>query len=234
MSKINLRNKYQNFGPQLKKMRTEKGYTVRQAALQAGISSSYWSQVENAKREIPTPKTLEKIAKGIRTNKHIIFKMAGIINKQQDSAYNPSNLNLDGFTTYDNNVRYAPIYGTIKAGPGGFAYEDHEGTMIVGGKHALTNHKLIWLRVSGDSMTGDGIHSDDLALIDTEAECECTGEILAVVYDSVFGTLKHVTKSAGTIVLSASNPIYKPIVLSGHDLDTFKIVGKAISIQRDI
>ncbi|KWT46803.1 XRE family transcriptional regulator [Levilactobacillus brevis] len=68
------------FGSQLKKLRNEKGFTIRQAALQANLSNSFWSQVENGKRNIPKPITLEKMAKGLRVSKEQIFVMAGINN----------------------------------------------------------------------------------------------------------------------------------------------------------
>lgn len=45
----NLRNEVLNFGPKIKEIRNKKRFTVRQAALQAGISPSFWSQVENKK-----------------------------------------------------------------------------------------------------------------------------------------------------------------------------------------
>ena len=73
-------NSNTEFGRKLKELRNEKGFTVRQLALQAGISNSYLSQVENGKRSIPKPATLEKIAKGMRVPKEDIFLMAGISN----------------------------------------------------------------------------------------------------------------------------------------------------------
>lgn len=74
----NLRNETLNFGPKIKAIRKEKNFTVRQAALQAGISNSFWSQVENKHREIPKPNTLEKMAKGLRISKEEIYELAGI------------------------------------------------------------------------------------------------------------------------------------------------------------
>lgn len=78
----NLRNEVLNFGPKIKEIRNKKRFTVRQAALQAGISPSFWSQVENKKREIPKPKTLQKMATGLRITDDEIFKLAGITKNQ--------------------------------------------------------------------------------------------------------------------------------------------------------
>lgn len=82
----NLRNEVLNFGPKLKELRNEKRFTIRQAALQAGISSSFWSQVENKKREIPKPNTLKKMAKGLRVSEQEILELAGIINGNEQNG----------------------------------------------------------------------------------------------------------------------------------------------------
>jgi len=83
----NLRNEVLNFGPKIKEIRNTKRFTIRQAALQAGISSSFWSQVENKKREIPKTNTLKKMATGLRISDEEIFKLAGISSdSNQDSG----------------------------------------------------------------------------------------------------------------------------------------------------
>lgn len=79
----------EQFGANIKAIRERKDYTVRQVALWSGISSSYLSQVENAKREIPSPKTLRKIANGLRITENEIFELAGlVIDTPANSAQN--------------------------------------------------------------------------------------------------------------------------------------------------
>ncbi|VDG18734.1 XRE family transcriptional regulator [Lactobacillus brevis KB290] [Lactiplantibacillus mudanjiangensis] len=81
-----MNDKISKFGIEIRKIRENKHFSVRQSALQGGISSSYWSQVENGKRNIPKPATLEKIARGLSTDKDVIFKLAGLtINSKNDS-----------------------------------------------------------------------------------------------------------------------------------------------------
>ncbi|WP_337090212.1 helix-turn-helix transcriptional regulator [Leuconostoc pseudomesenteroides] len=78
----------EQFGASIKRIREEKGYTVRQVALWADVSPAYLSRVENAHREIPTPKTLYKIAKGLRISNAEILEYAGIVDetKSVDNA----------------------------------------------------------------------------------------------------------------------------------------------------
>ncbi|WP_181399093.1 helix-turn-helix domain-containing protein [Apilactobacillus micheneri] len=85
MNKNNYKNDALNFGPKLKNIRNSKGFTVRQVALQSNLSASYWSQIENKKREIPTAKTLEKMARGLHVDNNKIFEIAGIKNRNNSS-----------------------------------------------------------------------------------------------------------------------------------------------------
>ncbi|MDT7014690.1 helix-turn-helix domain-containing protein [Levilactobacillus namurensis] len=82
------------FGSQLKELRNKKKFTVRQAALQANLSNSFWSQVENGKRNIPKPATLEKMATGLRVPKDQIFNMAGISTEVSKNSDEPEYIDL--------------------------------------------------------------------------------------------------------------------------------------------
>ncbi|WP_429971317.1 helix-turn-helix domain-containing protein [Fructilactobacillus sp. Tb1] len=66
------------FGNDLKNLRKEKGFTLRQLAMQANINPGYLSRLENGKQNIPKPETLEKLAKGLRISKEEMFKLAGL------------------------------------------------------------------------------------------------------------------------------------------------------------
>jgi repressor LexA len=69
------------------------------------------------------------------------------------------------------------------------------------------------LRVSGDSMVGDGIIEGDLVLLRPEAEVGW-GEIAAAyVGDSYEATLKHVYVEKSVVRLKASNPAYADLVI---------------------
>ncbi|CAH1857570.1 helix-turn-helix domain-containing protein [Convivina intestini] len=68
-----------DFGSKIKSIREDKHYSVRQAALQGGISPAYLSQVENGRKNIPKVETLTKIADGLRISKDEILRLAGIV-----------------------------------------------------------------------------------------------------------------------------------------------------------
>ncbi|WP_179396305.1 LexA family transcriptional regulator [Lacticaseibacillus absianus] len=119
-----------------------------------------------------------------------------------------------------------PIVGTIKAGPNGIAFQDYQGTQSTAKSGLNEAGNYFYLRVAGDSMTGDGIFDGDLALIERTDVVEEDGAIYAVIYDGENGTLKHVTKTDTAIVLSPSNPAHKPIIIPAAECNDFWVVGR--------
>jgi len=72
------------FGKWLKARREELGLSGRALAKYAGVSSGYISQVENGKRNVPTSKILQKLAKPLKVSIGEIYRAAGILDEQKD------------------------------------------------------------------------------------------------------------------------------------------------------
>lgn len=68
-----------------------------------------------------------------------------------------------------------------------------------------------FLRVSGDSMTGAGIHHGDLLVVDRSLEPR-PGRIVVAVLDGAF-TLKRLAQHRGHLRLEAANSAYPPLEL---------------------
>ena len=74
-----------------------------------------------------------------------------------------------------------------------------------------------FLRVTGDSMTGAGIHSGDLLIVD-KSITPADGMIVIAVVDGEL-TVKRLYFRHGKIRLMAENPAYRPIPIGcGQDL----------------
>ena len=72
------------FGSDIKRMREEKGISLKQLGDKAGFSKSYISMIENGKlKSFPKPETLEKLAKGLNVDYHMLMLMAGYIDQKQ-------------------------------------------------------------------------------------------------------------------------------------------------------
>ena len=210
-----------NFGARLKKIRESKGFTVRQAANQADVSSSYWSQVENKKRSVPTPKTLRRMARGLRVSETSILSLAGLTQSEPP-------LNAIGYDP--RNVVALPVLSTVKCGPNGLAMDDFHGFEYASRDDIDNTDDYFWLITTGDSMIGDHIQSGDYALIKKTQAFE-NGDICAVIVDGEEGTLKHVNKTQNTLTLSSSNPSYPPRVFVGEQMNEVYIAGKLIEIK---
>ncbi|MFS0727030.1 LexA family protein [Paenibacillus sp. 1P07SE] len=117
-----------------------------------------------------------------------------------------------------------PIIGTVTAGPNGTAYEDYEGDEWTDAQD-VRGGGFFYLRVKGDSMTGDGILPNDLALVRETPEVEY-GDIAVVLVDGEEGTIKRVYKLDDGIMLQSSNPAYPPRIFRGSELEKVRIVGK--------
>ncbi len=90
------------------------------------------------------------------------------------------------------------------------------------------------LKAKGDSMINARIHDGDIVFIRKQDTVD-NGEIAAVIIGDE-ATLKRVFyyPDEGKLVLQAENPKYEPFVYIGDELNTVKILGKAVAFQSDI
>lgn len=73
-----------NFGDELKRIRESKGMTVNQLAVYSGISAASISRYETGERGIPKPKTIEKLAKGLKVDYMGLMHIAGHTADEED------------------------------------------------------------------------------------------------------------------------------------------------------
>lgn len=211
------------FGEQLKQIRQERRLGLNQLAMLSGVSASQISRIENGKMATPKVNTIKKLAKGLKYNELELMKMAGYVS-DNELPHNAIPVDIK-------NLVDIPVIGTIKAGPNGLAMQDFMGTELVNRDEIDETYEYFWLVVSGDSMTGDGIYDKDFAMIKRTPEFN-NGDICAVIVDGEEGTLKHVTKSNDSIVLTASNPIYPPRIFTGNDMNEILIAGRLVQTKR--
>lgn len=80
-----------------------------------------------------------------------------------------------------------------------------------------------FVRVSGDSMRGAGIHHSDILIVDRSLDAEEGSVVIAVVDGDM--VVKRLRRLGGRVQLVAENPNYPPIELSeGQDCTVWGVV----------
>lgn len=120
-------------------------------------------------------------------------------------------------------MRTVPLIGTIACGDPILAEENIEGEVAVP-DHINADFAL---KCRGDSMINARVFGGDIVYI-RQQETVNDGEIAAVLIGDD-ATLKRVHLYEDHIVLEPENPLYRPIVLWGNDMNTVRILGKAVA-----
>lgn len=69
----------ETLGEYLKKIRVQKGYSLKEASRQTGIAKAYLWQLENGERKIPRPEMLKKLAEGYGVPAETLLKIVGYL-----------------------------------------------------------------------------------------------------------------------------------------------------------
>jgi DNA polymerase V len=93
----------------------------------------------------------------------------------------------------------------------------------------LIKHKAatFFVRVTGDSMLGAGIHDGDLLIVDRSLEAQDKSVVVAVVNGEF--TVKRIKKEQGRVWLVPENKNYQPMeMLEGSELEVWGVVTNVI------
>lgn len=125
-------------------------------------------------------------------------------------------------------MRSIPLVGTIACGAPILA-EEHIEDYINIPKTIVADFALT---CKGDSMINARIFDGDVVYIRQQDTVD-SGEIAAVLIEGE-ATLKRVRLFEDHISLEPENPQYRPIVLWGEDMNTVRILGKAVAFTSAI
>lgn len=90
---------------------------------------------------------------------------------------------------------------------------------------------MVLMSVVGNSMEPE-IREGDTVLVDQSRSDVLAGGIYAVgVEDTVM--VKRIEKLPGQLVLRSDNPDYDPILLSGDQLDSVRVIGRVLWVSRE-
>lgn len=125
-------------------------------------------------------------------------------------------------------MRKIPLVGSIACGAPILA-EEHIEDYVDIPKHIGADFALT---CKGDSMINARIFDGDIVYIRHQDTVE-SGEIAAVLIDSE-ATLKRVKLYDDHISLEPENPQYRPIVLWGEEMNSARILGKAVAFTSTV
>ena len=202
----------------LKVARTMKALTQQAAADASGVSLQSLSRYERGHREPPLEAlralaALYEIApEGLLSNE----------NSEIGSQLPFANIRIPA------SLPLVPIRGYVSAGTPRDVWELDLGHMPVSGRLLKRYPNLFALIVSGDSLMGDGIHDEEIVLVDPNARYE-TGKIYIVRLDDNEVCARHMTIEDGHVRLRSSNDHYEDLRVTG-----IRVVGRVVAHLRDL
>ncbi len=196
-------------------------------AEKTGLSKARISQYMNGVY-VPKSKGTHLIAKALQVNETWLMG----IDESMERAITDNTDDL--FSQFDNlspiQTQRIPMLGEIACGEPIWCDEDRESYIEAG-----TNIRADFcLKAKGDSMINARICDGDIVFIKQQPMVE-NGDIAAVIIDNE-ATLKRVyfDKENGKLVLQAENPKYSPLVYIGDELNSIRILGKAIAFESNL
>lgn len=199
-------------GENIKRLREEHKLSQSEFGKIAGVSDKAVSTWENGQKT-PRMGAIQKIADYFGLTKSDIIEDGNSPTKF--SSLPP------GCEPLPRTVK-RPLLGTIACGEPITAAQNIESYVDV----PEGVHCDFCLRCKGDSMIGANILDGDLVYIRIQQDVD-DGEIAAVLIDDE-ATLKRVYKIPGRVQLRPENPSYPVLEYTGPELETIRILGKAV------
>lgn len=206
-----------DIGTIIKNRREELGMTQDELAVRTGYKSrSSINKIEKGGNDIPRSK-INMFAKALDVPQTFF-----LINDSPDITLE------DLYEKYENinpiRMKRFPLLGEIACGKPIFADEDKESFIMADMDIAAD----FCLKAKGDSMINARIYDGDIVFI-REMPMVDNGDIAAVIIDDE-ATLKKVYyyPEKSRLVLYPENPAYEPFIFTGEELNSIRILGKAV------
>lgn len=210
------------FSLKLKELRENSGLSQKAFSQKLGVSQSTVGMWESNKRE-PGFETTKKIADffGVSTD----YLLGRERRRNVPEMFGKED------------ITYMKVIGTVKAGYGGVAYEEHTGETTPVPKaffRGKDRDDFFVLRISGNSMYPK-LLDGDLVLVERMKSVN-SGDIAVVMYGDEEATVKTIKFEFGYkwIDLIPANPEYETKHFEGKELEDFCILGKVVKLFRDL
>ncbi len=209
-------------GERIKKTREASNLTQEYIAKLVGVSTqAIYKYENNIVTNIPLDK-IEKIAGAL--NVTAAYLMGWEV--KEDSAVDP----LIHGRFFKPKMKKVPLLGKTACGNPIYNPSDSDEFAFIDEKFDVD----FALETEGDSMTGAGINDGDIVYFKAQ-EMVDNGQIAAVFIDNEV-TLKRVYyyREKNKLVLQPENPAHEPLVYIGEELNTIRIIGRAVAHLRKL
>lgn len=200
------------FGQRLRAARKEKRLTQKELAAKINAAHNSISNWEND-QNMPDPDTIQNLCWALDVQPNYFFSVENAL---------PTNIMPMP------EMRRIPLIGSIACGAPILA-EEHIEDYVDLPRHVKADFSLT---CKGDSMINARIFDGDIVYIRQQDTVE-NGQIAAVLIGTE-ATLKRVRLFDDHIVLEPENPMYKPLVYWNEEMNTVRILGKAVAFTSAI
>lgn len=200
------------FGQRLRTARKEKQLTQKELAAKINAAHNSISNWEND-QNMPDPDTIQNLCWVLDVQPNYFFSVENQF---------PSNI------LPMPEMRRIPLIGSIACGAPILA-EEHIEDYVDLPRHVKADFSLT---CKGDSMINARIFDGDIVYIRQQDTVE-NGQIAAVLIGTE-ATLKRVRLFDDHIVLEPENPMYKPLSFWNEEMNTVRILGKAVAFTSTI
>lgn len=200
------------FGQRLRTARKEKRLTQKELAAKINAAHNSISNWEND-QNMPDPDTIQNLCWALDVQPNYFFSVETAL---------PANI------IPMPEMKKIPLIGSIACGAPILA-EEHIEDYVDLPTHIRADFSLT---CKGDSMINARIFDGDIVYIRQQETVE-NGEIAAVLIGTE-ATLKRVRLFDDHIVLEPENPMYKPLVYWNEEMNTVRILGKAVAFTSAI
>lgn len=211
-------------GEIVKAYRTQHRLTMEQFAQKSGLSKGYISMLEKNRNPnsnkpiVPSLETIQSVAAAMCVDlTQVLAQMEG---KEQDMRV----FELDNIMPLPQ-TRKIPLIGTIACGAPILAVENINEYVDID----TAIHADFALKCKGDSMINARIFDGDTVYIREQPMVE-NGEIAAVLIGETDSeaTLKRVYRDEEKLRLCAENPMYPDMVFFHDEMNSVRVLGKAM------
>ena len=202
-------------GDKIRDARKAAGLTQKQLADKIGCSNTSISNWEKGVSN-PDPDTIQNLCWALGVQPNYFFSVDG-----------PAETIVRGAVPVPV-MRAVPLLGAIACGDPILAEQNIEGFLAMPDNVAAD----FCLLCKGDSMINARIFDGDIVYIRQQESVE-NGEIAAVLIDNE-ATLKRVRLFEDHVSLEPENPQYRPIVLWNEDMNSIRILGKAVAFMSTV